>query len=73
MWYSERGLIVATDSGKLKNVQEKLVAPDVGDSCSVALREVEGTPFAMVSVRNPSVSRLAASDFFDAEVVRRGA
>ena len=73
MWYSERGLIVATDSGKLKNVQERLVAPDVGDSCSVALREVEGTPFAMVSVRNPAVSRLAASDFFDAEVVRRGA
>jgi len=72
MWYSERGIIVA-GNGELKNIQEKNVAADTGESCSVSLREIAGIPQAMVSIRDPQVSRLAASDFFDAEVIRRGA
>ena len=70
-WYSARGVVYASDSGEIKNVQEKNVAPDTGTSGASVLIEEDGVKKLVVSVENPSLSPIAARDWMDMEIVRR--
>ncbi len=71
MWYSDRGVVLATSDGQIKNLQEASVAVEVGKSGSAVIREENGIRQFIASVRNQSVSPLAANSFIEMEVVRK--
>ena len=71
VWYSNRGLILATGGGQVKNLQEQDVAPHTGTSGATLIREQDGLRQAVVSVQNPSMSQLTATSFAEFEVSRK--
>lgn len=71
VWYSNRGLILATGDGQVKNLQEQEVAPHTGTSGATLIREQDGLRQAVVSVQNAQMSQLAATSFIEMEVVRK--
>ena len=71
VWYSNRGLILATGDGQVKNLQEQEVAPHTGTSGATLIREQDGLRQAVVSVQNAQMSQLAATSFMEMEVVRK--
>ena len=70
-WYSAKGLVVASGDGQVKNVQEDNVAPHTGTAGATLIREQDGSRQAVVSVQEAQLSPLAASTFFQMEVVRK--
>lgn len=72
MWLSTRGVVVGGQNGSAKNITEDNVALDSGDSGAAMLRKADGRRQFTVSIKNPSISPLAASDWMTMEVVRRG-
>lgn len=70
-WYSERGLVIGGPDGSIANAQEANVAPDGGDRGTLFVRETGGTQQAIASIKNASISPLAATSFIDAEIIRR--
>lgn len=71
MWYSDRGVVVATNDGQIKNLQEASVAVEIGEVGAAVIREENGIRQFIASVRNQSVSPLAANSFIEMEVVRK--
>ena len=71
VWYTSRGLVLATGDGQVTNLQDQDVAPHDGTSGAALVREQDGLRQAVVSVQNASVSRLAADSFIQMEVVRK--
>lgn len=71
MWYSERGAVMATQDGQIKNVQEANIAAESGTIGAALIREENGIKQFIASVRNQSISPLAASSFMDMEVIRK--
>jgi hypothetical protein len=69
IWYSKRGIVRA--SGGIANLQEANIAAETGDAAAVFIRELDGLRQAVASVTNAQVSKLAASDFLEMEVVRK--
>lgn len=74
LWQSVRGTIMADNSGQAKNIQEANVFPDTATDGTTVLRERDGeTQFVFIAgARTAGLSGLAAKDFFDAEIIRRG-
>ncbi len=71
MWYSERGAVMATQDGQIKNVQEANIAAESGTVGATLIREENGIKQFIASVRNQGVSPLAATSFMDMEVIRK--
>jgi hypothetical protein len=71
MWYSERGAVMATQDGQIKNVQEANIAAESGTAGAALIREENGVKQFIASVRNQGISPLAASSFMDMEVIRK--
>lgn len=71
MWYSERGVCVGTQDGQTKNIQEQNVAAESGTDGAAVIREENGIRQYIASVRNQTVSPLAATSFMEMEVVRK--
>lgn len=69
VWYSKRGVVKA--SGGIANLQEANVATETGDAAAVLVREFDGLRQVIASVTNAQVSKLAASDFLEMEVIRK--
>lgn len=72
MWYSERGVVLADENGQITNLQEAQVAAPSGTVGAGIIREQDGLRQMIVSVRDPVVSPLAAKDFIQMEIVRKG-
>lgn len=60
MWYSDRGAVIATQDGQIKNLQEEHVATETGISGAALIRESDGVRQFIASIQNPVVSPLAA-------------
>lgn len=73
IWYSTKGVVMATKDGQVENLQEANVAAGSGTSGASLVREQDGIRHMVVSVQNPSVSPLAASSFIEMEVIRKAA
>jgi hypothetical protein len=71
VWYTPKGLVLATGDGQVKNLQDQDVAPHTGTSGAALVREQDGLRQAVVSVQNAEVSRLAADSFIQMEVIRK--
>lgn len=72
MWYSNRGTILGSSSGQAQNLQEANVATQTADSGATVMKEEDGIRQFITSLDNPTVSNLAAKDFIDAEIIRKG-
>jgi len=70
-WFSTRGLIMAGNGGEIKNMQEDQVAPDYSNKGSMLIREENGMKQAITSLKNPSMSAMAATSWITAEQIRR--
>ena len=71
VWYTPKGLVLATGDGQVRNLQEQDVAPHDGSSGATLVREQDGLRQAVVSVQDASVSKLAADSFIQMEVIRK--
>jgi len=71
-WFSTRGAIIAGPGGGARNIQEKSVAPDIGQSGAMVLREENGIRQLLASLKDSTTSTLACMSFMEAEVIRRG-
>lgn len=72
IWQSERGAVIGLPDGQAKNLTEANVAPDSGTTGAGLYREHDGQRQYIASIQDPTLSRLAASDWMDMEVIRRG-
>jgi len=72
-WFSTRGLIMAGNGGEIKNIQEEQVAPDYSDKGAMLIREENGMKQAITSLKDASMSSMAASSWITAEQIRREA
>lgn len=72
MWYSQHGAVKGMPGGQLDNRVEDNVAPHKADSGSSMIREEDGLKQFVTSLTNPTISTLAAKDFIDAEIIRKG-
>jgi len=70
-WFSTRGLIMAGNGGEIKNMQENQVAPDYSDKGAMLIREENGIKQAIASLKDSSMSSMAASSWITAEQIRR--
>jgi len=70
-WYSDRGMVVAAGSGEYNNIQEENVATDTATSGATAVKEEDGIRQFITSLSDPTVSKLAARDFINAEIIRK--
>lgn len=70
-WFSARGLIMAGNGGEIENKQEDTVAPDYSNAGAMLIREEDGMKQAITSLKQPTMSTLAAKSWIDAEVIRR--
>ena len=72
MWYSKKGAVMAAENGQIKNVQEQNVAVDSGTDGVSIIREEDGNRRFIATINNPAVSPMAARDWMEMEVVRKG-
>lgn len=72
VWTSTRGVVSGGQDGSYQNLTETNVAMDSGTSGSSMLREQDGVRQFVTSIQDPSMSLLAAGDWMDMEVIRRG-
>jgi hypothetical protein len=72
IWQSTRGAIMADENGQAKNIQEPNVVPDTGTEGAGLLREQNGELAYIAAIRSGRIGKLAAVDFMEAEVIRRG-
>lgn len=70
-WMSQRGVIIGSADGSCENRQEKNVATETGVSGATLIREQDGMRQVIACVKQPTTSKLAASGWITAEVVRR--
>jgi hypothetical protein len=72
MWQSIRGAIMADENGRANNAQEVYVATPTAASGAALLREKDGLRQFVATLATKNVSTLAARDFMEIEVIRRG-
>jgi len=72
MWQSVRGAIMGDQNGQAKNVQESTVATEDAASGAAVLREADGLRQFIAVLSSTSANSLTATDFMEAEIVRRG-
>lgn len=70
-WLSERGIVVGTQTGEVKNLQESVIATGGADSGAGLFREQDGIKQIITPVSGPQESVMAARSWMDAEVIRK--
>lgn len=70
-WLSPRGLVVATQTGEVKNVQEETVAINPVGYGAALFREENGLKQFVESTFAPNQNRMAAASYMSAELIRR--
>lgn len=70
-WYSERGVVVGDQDGKVKNLQEATVATSAAVAGASMFHEHNGLKQMVASLFGPQQTVTAASSFMDAEVIRK--
>ena len=70
-WQSQRGMVVGMPDGQMKNMVEDNVAVDTALSGASLIREQDGLRQFIATLKTPTISTMAASSWFDAEIVRR--
>lgn len=73
MWQSERGAIMGDQNGQVKNVQESMVTTENAASGAALLRESDGLRQFIAVLSDTEANSLTASDFYEAEIIRKGA
>lgn len=73
VWYGTDGVILAKQDGSVQNLTKPKVAIDTGTVGAGAYIERDGNRQYVASVQGGTVSTLAASDWMNMEVTRRGA
>jgi hypothetical protein len=71
MWYSERGAVMATQDGQIKNIQEANIAAESGTTGAALIREENGIKQFIASVSGQGISPLATTSWMDMEVIRK--
>ena len=72
-WQSQRGMVIGMPGGECKNVVEDNVAVESAVSGATLIREQNGVRQFLASLHQPTASTMAATSWFEAEVIRRGA
>ena len=70
-WFSSRGLVIGTQDGQAKNVQEDAVAVEPAATGATLFREQDGMRQLVSSLAGAQTSRAAADSFMTMEVVRK--
>lgn len=70
-WLSERGIVVGTQAGTVKNLQEGSVATGAAESGAGLFREQDGVKQIVAPVSGPQDSIMSARSWMDAEVIRK--
>lgn len=72
-WQSQRGMVISGPGGQCKNIQEENVVTESANFGATLIREQDGLIQFIASLHQPTVSKLAAKSFIEAEIIRRGA
>lgn len=70
-WFSTRGLVIGTQDGQVKNVQEDVVSVGKASSGATLFREQDGMRQLISTLFGSEGTRAAASSYFEADVVRK--
>ena len=70
-WFSSRGLMIGTQDGQVKNMQEENVAVGAAQAGATLYREQDGMRQLVAAVSGAQESRAAANSFMTMEVVRK--
>lgn len=70
-WMSPRGIVLGTQEGEAKNLQEEHVAVPPADFAASLFRETNGLRQMAASTFGADLNRMAANSFMDAEVIRK--
>ena len=70
-WMSERGVVIGTQDGQVKNVQEDNVAVEVAIAGASMYREQDGMKQMVSSLFGPKSTVLTARSYMEAEVIRK--
>lgn len=71
LWLSQRGVVRGSADGQCVNIQEENVATETGTSGTLTIREQDGVKQVIAGINDPTTSKLAATSFIDAEIIRR--
>ena len=70
-WFSTRGLVIGSQDGQVKNVQEDTVAVGAAQIGATLYREQDGVRQLVAAVSGAQESRAAANSYMTMEVVRK--
>lgn len=70
-WFSSRGLVIGTQDGQVKNMQEENVAVGAAQAGATLYREQDGMRQLVAAVSGAQESRAAANSYMTMEVVRK--
>jgi hypothetical protein len=70
-WMTRRGLMFSAGNGSFAPRIADSVYPEEATEGAAIFREVEGEQFMVATLHDAAASTAAATDFFDAEVIRR--
>ena len=70
-WFSSRGLVIGTQDGQVKNMQEETVAVGAAQAGATLYREQDGMRQLVAAVSGAQESRAAANSYMTMEVVRK--
>ena len=70
-WFSVRGLVIGTQDGQVKNMQEENIAVGAAQAGATLYREQDGMRQLVAAVSGAQESRAAANSFMTMEVVRK--
>lgn len=70
-WTSVKGVVMAANSGEIKNLSEENVAMDTGTDGVSVIREENGLIQFVTAINSPTPSPLAATDWIEMEIARK--
>lgn len=70
-WFSVRGLVIGTQDGQVKNMQEENIAVGAAQAGATLYREQDGMRQLVAAVSGAQESRAAANSYMTMEVVRK--
>ena len=70
-WYSQRGIVIGSRDGQVKNMQEDTTATEKASRAAMLYREQDGMRQLVSSLFGAEATVAAASTYFEAELVRK--
>ena len=71
VWYSSRGLVIGSQDGQVKNLQEATTITEHAARAATLYREQDGMRHVVSSLSGSEATSAAASSYFEAELVRK--